>query len=100
MLSFFPRGVLDEILNLIESVSEGFSSYSCKSGAKETHQLNPDRRYLRQPGTGVSPVNNELFYDFDQLNPIPLDDACIALQKLWSKHHESKQKLQQRSRSV
>ena len=28
MLSFFPRGVLDEILNLIESASEGFSSYS------------------------------------------------------------------------
>ena len=25
MLSFFPRGVLDEFLNLIESVSEGFS---------------------------------------------------------------------------
>ena len=24
MLSFFPRGVLDEILNLIESVSEDF----------------------------------------------------------------------------
>ena len=24
MLSFFPRGVLDETLNLIESVSEGF----------------------------------------------------------------------------
>ena len=31
MLSFFPRGVLDEILNLIESVSEGCPSYSwCK----------------------------------------------------------------------
>ena len=29
-LSFFPRGVLDEILNLIESVSEGFPSYSCR----------------------------------------------------------------------
>ena len=28
VLSFFTRGVLDEILNLIESVSEGFSSYS------------------------------------------------------------------------
>ena len=27
MLSFFPRGVLDEILNLIASVSEGFPSY-------------------------------------------------------------------------
>ena len=28
MLSFFPRGVLDEILNLIESVSKDFPSYS------------------------------------------------------------------------
>ena len=27
MLFFFPRGVLDEILNLIESVSEGLPSY-------------------------------------------------------------------------
>ena len=27
-VSFFPRGVLDEIFNLIESVSEGFPSYS------------------------------------------------------------------------
>ena len=27
MLFFFSRGVLDEILNLIESVSEGFPSY-------------------------------------------------------------------------
>ena len=27
MLSFFPRDVLDEILNLMESVSEGFPSY-------------------------------------------------------------------------
>ena len=29
VLSFFPRGVLDEILNLIESVSEDFPSYFC-----------------------------------------------------------------------
>ena len=28
MLSFFPRDVLDEIWDLIESVSEGFPSYS------------------------------------------------------------------------
>ena len=28
VLFFFPRGVLGEILNLIESVSEGFPSYS------------------------------------------------------------------------
>ena len=31
VLSFFPRGILDEILNLIEPVSEGFPSYSIKS---------------------------------------------------------------------
>ena len=31
VLSFFPRDVLDEILNLIESVSEDFPSYSCKT---------------------------------------------------------------------
>ena len=30
MLSFFPRGVLDEILNLIQSVTEDFPSYSIK----------------------------------------------------------------------
>ena len=30
VLSFFPRDVLDEILNLIESVSEDFPSYFCK----------------------------------------------------------------------
>ena len=34
MLSFFPRGVLDEILNLIESVSEGFPSYSFRTFRK------------------------------------------------------------------
>ena len=28
VLSFFPRDVLDEILNLIGSVSEGFPSYT------------------------------------------------------------------------
>ena len=31
VLSFFPRDVLDEILNLIESVSEDFPSYSYTS---------------------------------------------------------------------
>ena len=30
VLSFFPRDVLDEILNLIESVSEDFPSYSSR----------------------------------------------------------------------
>ena len=36
MRSFFPRDVLDEILDSIQSVSEGFASYS-----------NPDRYNLQ-----------------------------------------------------
>ena len=32
VLSFFPRDVLDEILNLIESVSGDFPSYSLSKG--------------------------------------------------------------------
>ena len=39
MLFFFPRDVLDEILNLIESVSEGFPSYSAK---KKSQKSEPD----------------------------------------------------------
>ena len=34
----FPRGVLDEILNLIESVSEDFPSYSCIVGIRRQHR--------------------------------------------------------------
>ena len=30
MLSFFPRDVLEEVLDLIESVSEGFPTYYLK----------------------------------------------------------------------
>ena len=39
VLSFFPRDVLDEILNLIESVSEDFPSYSPISFTKTANQI-------------------------------------------------------------
>ena len=39
MLSFFPRGVLDENLNLIGSVSEGFPSYSSSCTTTELSRL-------------------------------------------------------------
>ena len=41
VLSFFPRDVLDEILNLIGSVSEGFPSYSFIFGI----QVHNDKLY-------------------------------------------------------
>ena len=56
MLSFFPRDVLDEILNLIESVSEGFPSYSLISPFKNLevkvslcliHNEIPDTEFLK-----------------------------------------------------
>ena len=47
MLSFFPRGVLDEILNLIESVSEEFPSYS----------------YEQTPEKEKSVINNHIFHN-------------------------------------
>ena len=39
VLSFFPRDVLDEILNLIESVSEDFPSYSYKEVSAEENSV-------------------------------------------------------------
>ena len=47
MLSFFPRDVLDEILNLIESVSEGFPTYSFS---------NESLRLLNGPALGINPL--------------------------------------------
>ena len=38
VLSFFPRDVLDEILNLIESVSEDFPSYSSNGYSSNTKE--------------------------------------------------------------
>ena len=39
MLSFFPRDVSDEILDLIESVSEGFPTYSWMRSGTELSQV-------------------------------------------------------------
>ena len=50
MLSFFPVDVLDCILDLIESASEGFPTYSFKNATKIIHQtpslINIDGRYI------------------------------------------------------
>ena len=48
MLSFFPRDVLDEILNLIESVSEGFPSYSYRQFLRKQTLLGANLKCLRE----------------------------------------------------
>ena len=45
MLSFFPRDVLDEIWDLIESVSEGFPTYSCSITVLSHEKLSRGKRY-------------------------------------------------------
>ena len=47
MLSFFPRDVLDDILNLVESVSKGFPSYSSQQNFsdKDIDVINFVRRF-------------------------------------------------------
>ena len=53
MLSFIPRGVLDEILNLIESVSEGFPSYSSIAHSLSLSSVNrPDMTEILMKRTG------------------------------------------------
>ena len=39
VLSFFPRDVLDEIWDLIESVSDGFHTYSCTPENSRTNSI-------------------------------------------------------------
>ena len=54
VLSFFPRDVLDEILNLIESVSEDFPSYFYRyiySQKKDTQGIPPLKR---RNGSGLT----------------------------------------------
>ena len=46
VLSFFPLDVLDEIWDLIESVSEGFLTYSFKSLQVLAHHVTIHDHYL------------------------------------------------------
>ena len=45
MLSFFPRDVLDESWDLIESVSEGFPTYSCSISVLSHEKLSRGKWY-------------------------------------------------------
>ena len=45
VLSFFPRDALDEIWDLIESVSEGFPTYSCSITVLSHEKLSRGKWY-------------------------------------------------------
>ena len=50
VLSFFPRDVLDEILNLIGSVSEGFPSYSCVESKTRSQSQSLEKPCMHSSG--------------------------------------------------
>ena len=50
MLSFFPRNVLDEILDLIDSVSEGRPTYSSYTGISNARYTTNRIRIRFSPG--------------------------------------------------
>ena len=60
VLSFFPRDVLDEILNLIESVSEGFPSYSIIIINRSQHEFFVPIGFITSTNTGYRTI---LFFD-------------------------------------
>ena len=70
-LSFFPRGVLDEILNLIESVSEDFPSYSSSAGASYNLDYSRARAYCTgsRCGWGCCLDIFTLVFPFSPLSP-------------------------------
>ena len=85
MLSFFPRGVLDEILNLIESVSEEFPSYSFMLSLSEDNQsgvikaFNSTSRYLDDllniDNNFFDSMVNRIYTSELQLNKANVSDA-------------------------
>ena len=80
VLSFFPRDVLDEILNLIESVSEDFPSYSyIKTAYYREVWIYKNANY---------PTLNNLIRDFDWNSVIndtlSVDEACESFTTIFS----------------
>ena len=69
VLSFFPRDVLDEILNLIESVSEDFPSYSSSAGASYNLDDSRARAYCAYSRCGWGFVWTVLDLSFSPLSP-------------------------------
>ena len=77
MLSFFPRGVLDEILNLIGSVSEDFPSSSFNSNSRYLDDL------LNIDNNLFDSMVNRIYPSELQLNKTNVSDAEASF---WDLH--------------
>ena len=81
MLSFFPRGVLGEILNLIESVSEGFPSYFFMSGVFQQvmHELGIEQ----YRSSAYNPESQGALERFHQTLKNMIRSYCFDTEKDW-----------------
>ena len=82
VLSFFPRGVLDEILNLIESVSEGFPTYSSINSPERHIGLYFEKQaFMDQPLQQSVTLNNpsKKSYRRVKTNRLVFQTICITL---------------------
>ena len=89
VLSLFPRDVLDEILNLIESVSEDFpsySSYSSRAGAPKRQRRISAKKNSKADDIG--PVGC-IFVNFDKYTYQPHDTIVVQNE---IKIHQQKRK--------
>ena len=68
LLSFFPLDVLDEILDLVESVSEGFLTYSSRDGVKEREKLDARKNIQTTSTRAYCKRNRSLPYYYMYLN--------------------------------
>ena len=92
MLFFFPLDVLDEIWDVIESVSEGFLTYSCCAPRWYTKLMKPvyaSLRMLRPTNSGYidnSLIAEETYSEFEQ----NIKDTVSLMSDLGFIIHENK----------
>ena len=102
VLSFFPRDVLDEILNLIESVSEDFPSFSYTDSSADTigAMLSQEQEEIDEEGNSTGRmVEKPIYFLSHKLSPTQcrystIERECYAiyyaLQKLHTYLHNAK----------
>ena len=82
MPSFFPLDVLDEIWDLIESVSEGFLTYFRTTAETEDEVLDQSNSLSPPPGTLLLTVRGRHFYCGTSIWHVVITE-CIWFPDIW-----------------
>ena len=77
VLSFFPRDVLDEIWDLIGSVSEGFSTYICANVRQHMWKANSTAR-ISQADDYQAELDSNHIYTFQSQSTLVISTSVIS----------------------